>query len=543
MSCGSLVSASLALVLATTFPVGAAFAAASDTETILEVARQAARDNRHDQAIDAFRRAMISAPERRSEWLIELADQLTWSKQLDEAIALYREATASDDANVQRAARVGLARALSWDGRHSKAVAEYDEAIRIDPNNLEVRLARAEVLTWAGRSGQALAAYQGIARDHPDDPRALRGQGRMLSWRGRHRSAIGKMKQLLQDRPDDPEATGILADSLIWMGRPDKAEPILRSQIANNPQEDRAAGMLADLERRQRPEVRLDLRLFDQSDDLEILEVALNTRFQFEDLRGYFGARYNQGVFTPGGRRADRITVRRPGIYAGYRLSDAVDLNGSIALDFIDVKDGQDNHVRPTFEAFATYRPDDLLRFDVGVSRRIFDSEDALRDGLTATQVGLSADVEPNELVLLSARASWARYSDGNERRWWQLQANRRIFDRPRTIIGYRYTAFDFELSGQRGYYSPDRYHTHEMLVQAYGNLTKRLRWDLRLAGGYETETPGGSKFTVNAGLSLARQITADLEIEAAYDYSSSRTVSAGGFERGIGRVTLLLRL
>jgi opacity protein-like surface antigen len=76
-------------------------------------------------------------------------------------------------------------------------------------------------------------------------------------------------------------------------------------------------------------------------------------------------------------------------------------------------------------------------------------------------------------------------------------------------------------------------------LVQAYGNFSKRLRWDLRLAGGYETEKPGGSKFTVNAGLGVAREITRNFEIETAYDYSSSRTVSDGGFERGIARITI----
>ena len=80
------------------------------------------------------------------------------------------------------------------------------------------------------------------------------------------------------------------------------------------------------------------------------------------------------------------------------------------------------------------------------------------------------------------------------------------------------------------------------MLVQAYGNFSGKLRWDLRLAGGYETEKPGGSKFTVNGGFSLARHITNGFEVEAGYDYSSSRTVSAGGFERGIARITLRKR-
>jgi tetratricopeptide (TPR) repeat protein len=539
MSYKAYLNASLALALAMSCPVNPVHAQTNDVERVAEAARQAARANRHDDAIAAFRQAMDAAPQRRSEWLIELADQLTWSKRVDEAIALYREATRTENAGIQRDARIGLARALSWAGRHYEAVAEYDKALILDPGNREARLARAEVLVWDGRLGEALAAYEGIGKDHPDEARALRGQGRMLSWRGRHRAAIGKMEMLLAGRPQDREATGILADSLIWMGRPDKAETVLRAQLAADPTDERAESMLDSLEHWQRPEARLDVRSFDQSDDLEILEAALDTRFRFENGRGTFGVRYMQGRFTPGGRPADRITVQRPGVYAGYRLSDALELNGSFSLDVIDTKATGNNRTLPTFEVYATVRPKDRLRFDVGMSRRIFDSEDALRDGLTATQFDASADFQPDELTTLSARASFADYSDGNERRGWQLQVNHRLFDRPRIIVGYRYTGFDFKKPWQRGYYSPDRFQSHELLVQAYGNVTKRLRWDLRLVGGYETEKPGGSKFTVNGGLSLTRTIGRDLEIEAAYDYSSSRTVSDGGFERGIARITV----
>jgi tetratricopeptide (TPR) repeat protein len=538
----SYLEASLALAITASFLVAPATAQTADIETVVEAGRQAARANEHEQAIAAFRQAIDSAPERRREWLIELANQLTWSKQLDEAIARYREAATTDDETQERDARIGLARALSWQGRHRQAVAEYDKVIVLDPGNREARLARAEVLTWDGRLGEALAAYDGIVKDYPDEARALRGQGKMLSWRGRHHTARSKMQELLQERPNDREATAILADSLIWMGRPDRAEPVLRAQINADPGDERARWMLDDLQRWQRPEARIDIRSFDQSDNLEILESTVDTRFRFENGRGTFGLRYGEGRFTPGGRPADRITVRRPGVYAGYRFSDAIELHGGFALDFIDAGDTTGYDGLPTFEAYATYRPKDRLRFDFGVSRRIFDSEEALQLGLTVTQFDASTDFQPDERTTLSARASFADYSDANERRWWQLQLSRRLLDKPRVTIGYRYTGFDFKNSWQRGYYSPDRFQSHELLVQAYGNFSKRLRWDLRLAGGYETEGPDSSKFTVNTGVSLTRHIDANLEIEAGYDYSSSRTISDGGFERGIVRVTLRKR-
>lgn len=514
----------------------------SDADQAAATARRLAQENRHSEAIDAFRRAIDTAPERRREWLVELADQHTWSQRLSEAIELYREAVVTDNADTERRARIGLARALSRDGRHTEAVAEYDLVLKSDPKDHELSLARADVLSWADRLGDALSAYEEVLRDHPNDLRAWRGKGRILSWRGRHRQAIGQMQQLLRHRRHDREATAILAESLSWMGRPDRAKLALREHIAADPDDKRAASMLKELERQQRPEARIDYRNFTQSDDLRIDEVSMDARTAIENGRGFVGATYSHGVFRPGQGPIDQITVQRPGLYAGYRMSDAFDLNARLSVDVIDTRDAADDHVRPTFETYLSYRPNDLLRFDLGASRWTFDSEKTLRDGLTATQAAVSVDVEPNPLTLLSARFSWAAYSDGNERRWWQLQANQRILNWPRIVIGYRFTFFDFLTPGQEGYYNPDRYDTHELLLRGSGQIAPRWHWDIRFVGGYESEKDRKSRMTVNGGASLTHKIDPSLDIEIAYDYSTSRTLPTGGFARGIGRLSLRYR-
>ncbi|NJS15770.1 MAG: hypothetical protein HC788_15805, partial [Sphingopyxis sp.] len=113
-------------------------AIAADADSSVAAARVAARENRHADAIAAFREAIALAPERRGEWLVELADQLTWSQQLGAAITTYREALAGGDA----AARRGLARALSWAGQHDAAVREYDQLLALSPQDRDVALAR-----------------------------------------------------------------------------------------------------------------------------------------------------------------------------------------------------------------------------------------------------------------------------------------------------------------------------------------------------------------------------------------------------------------
>lgn len=511
-------------------------------DPMLDAARIAAKADRHDEAIAGFRRVITLAPDRRHEFLLELADQLTWSKQYAEAIPLYREATTSGVRERAYYATIGLARALARDGQYRTAIAAYDRALAVNPQDRDVRLARAQVLSWANRLGAAHAAYDAVLRDHPDDLEARRGKAQMLSWRGRHRAAVLEARTLLTDRPGDPEATRIMAESLIWMGRPDRAQAVLQARIAAEPDDNRAVALLDAVKQDNRPQARVDWRMFDQSDNLGISELSVDLRAPLASGRAFAGARYTRATYRPGQSAAQRITVDRPSLYGHYRLSDALELNGAIAVEIIDRRGAEQDYNRLTFESYATIRPNDIVRFDIGVSRATFDSEDTLAMGLTATQFGASVDVQPDHRTTLSARLSRTDFSDGNRRGWWQVEASRRILDRPRVNIGYRYTAFDFRLTGRPGYYNPDRFSSHELVLRGSGHFTRTLRWDMRLVGGYETEKQSGSRATVNVGASVAQAIGSALELEAAYDFSTSRTQSTGGFERGIARLTLRAR-
>lgn len=481
---------------------------AATADTAVQAAREAARADRHDEAIRAFEQAMSAAPERRREWLLEYADQHTWSGRLKHAIALYRETAQTADRNEERRARVGLARALSWDGQHASALAEYQRALELDPK----------------------------------DGDALRGMARVQSWRGQHRDAASHMQDFLSNHPRDREATQILAESLIWMGRPDRAERVLREQVAADRDDKRAASLLERLRYEQRPELRVDWRNFNQSDGLDITEFALSTRLYFGDGRGYIGPRYSRALYRPARGPASEIEVQRPGLESRYRISDALNWHGNVALDLIDTRGATGDYQRLTYDTYLTFWPSDLLRFDVGSSRWTFDSEETLRAGLTATQVNASIDVLPDDRTLLAARASRAEYSDGNRRNWWQLQTEYRVWQKPRITLGYRHTRFGFLTPGQAGYFNPDRYRSNEALIKATGWVNDRVHWDIRFAAGREISQPSDTRPIRSGGASVALKIQSRLYLELAYDWSTSRTISTGGFERGIGRVTLRQR-
>jgi tetratricopeptide (TPR) repeat protein len=506
----------------------------------VEAARAAARADRHQESIDTFRRALELDPERRRELLPELADQLTWSGSPGEAVPLYREAlAAAEGPEAERRARLGLALALSWDGANAEALAEYDALLARDPSDRQARLGRARVLSWMDRQGPAFAEYEAVLRDHPDDLEAARGVGRVQSWRGRQRDASARMEALLGAHPHDRQATVILAESLDWMGRPDRAERVLRDQVAADPADSRSARLLDDIEFRQRPALRLDWKESHQSNDLRITTTELDSRFQFGDGRSFAGPRYAFHVFDPDGSPAKEILVARPGLQAGHRFHDAFAWNGAFFVDVIETRGASGDHLRPTFDTFFTYWPNDTLRFDVGASRTTFDNEQSLRDGETATYANASMDVRPDELTLLTTRFNWGAYSDGNSRTWWQLEAERRLWNHPRLSAGFRYTGFDFARIEPSGYWNPDAYHANELLLRASDRVGERLRWYVGGSGGYEIQRRGSDKAIWSAGASLAYQIVRQTELEVAYDFFSSRTAASSGFERGTGRLTL----
>jgi tetratricopeptide (TPR) repeat protein len=506
----------------------------------LEAARDAARNDHHQESIALFRQAMTLAPERRAEWLPELADQLTWSGRAEEAVPLYREALANAKTpEEQRRARLSLALALSWSGHLGAALLEYDALLAADAADRDARLGRARVLSWQDRQDAAREEYERVLAEHPDDLEALRGVGRVQSWRGRHRDAVRRMETLLAEHPHDRQATQVLAESLDWMGRPDRAERALREQLAADPADARARVLLDELERDQRPTSRVHWSMSHQSDDLLITTTGFEHTFALGDGRTRVGPSYALGLFRPEHGPVDEIVVNRPGVRASHRFDDTWAWNGRFSVDLIDTQGASGDHVRPTWDTFVSMFPSDSLRFDVGSSRSLFDSEEALQEGVSAVYANLSMDYVPDELTRITPRFNYGDYSDGNRRSWWQLEGERRVWHHPRIVTGWRYTGMDFAKQKDNGYFDPDHYHSNELLLRAWDQLGERVRWFVGGSVGWEIQSPGSDKPIWSAGTDLAYELTRTLELEAGYHFFSSRTSGTTGFERGTGSLRL----
>ena len=76
----------------------------------------------------------------------------------------------------------------------------------------------------------------------------------------------------------------------------------------------------------------------------------------------------------------------------------------------------------------------------------------------------------------------------------------------------------------------------------ASGWVGDRIGWQLRWAQGREDARPGDARPIRSGSASLSWALDPALAVEAAYDYSTSRTLATGGFQRGIARLSLRYR-
>jgi tetratricopeptide (TPR) repeat protein len=511
-------------------------------ESALAEARRAADGGRSADAIAPYRAALEQAGEDRPDWRLELADQLTWTGDLQAAVDEYRKVIASGRSDLLRKAQIGLGRALARNGDYAPAIRAFDAALVLEPDNREASTLRAQALSWDNRQAEAEAAYRALLAGDPADERALLGLARVQSWRGRQRSALATLERLPAAPADPAEAATITAEAQSWMGRTDRAAATLRARLADAPGDTRAQWLLDRLELDTRHEVRLDARRFDQSDGLDIKQFNIGGDYRFADGRGRFGPRLGYAAFDPSAGPGDVFTVTRIGAGGGWRVSDALDVNGTIGVDSIDAPGSGGSSDFLTYDAYVTLFPDDRWRVDAGVQRFTFDSEPTLRNRLVVDQVKASADFLPTERSRFTLRGAYADYSDGNRQSWWQAEFEQRIGLAPRLHAGLRYTGTTFRLVNQEGYFSPDEYHAVEATVRIEGQAGPRTAYGVKASFGGERDVAGPDRFIVSGSAWLRQQLSPTFDMEAAYDYTSSSAASSTGFTRGIARISLIAR-
>ncbi|MBD5634176.1 MAG: hypothetical protein IAI49_06820, partial [Candidatus Eremiobacteraeota bacterium] len=329
-----------------------------------------------------------------------------------------------------------------WDHHLSQSLAPYRALVARDPHDIEALLGQARVLSWQDQLSPSLRDYKHILALDPGNLEARENIARVQSWRGRQRVAHKLADAVLADHADDLSAALTRANSELWMGRPNRAALDERVLLRNHPTDSGVRNLANDLSDQRMPQLRIASSTANSSDGLNIRSTTFENEYPIDQGASSFGVRY-EPISYVGNSSEGSATERRIGLFAHDRLSDLVELHGTVQNDEVSVT-GVANRKLLLYDTYLTLYPNDTLRFDFGQRQESFDNVVSLRMGLTAVFDTASLDITPDENTRLSVRANQGRYTDGNRRGWEQVEFERAVLRKPRLSFGARTTGYSF---------------------------------------------------------------------------------------------------
>jgi thioredoxin-like negative regulator of GroEL len=162
------------------------------------------------------------------------------------------------------AARLELAKVLTYDKKYTEAMDAYRQVLAAEPENLEAKIGLSEVLYWTGNSEAAAATLKGVPEDKlgdkgklmladlfvakkdyepairifstylerkPDDWAVRLKLADVQSWTKRYPEAIASYEAILKARPHDRQVRRKYGMVLSWAGQNEKAAEQLRQSL------------------------------------------------------------------------------------------------------------------------------------------------------------------------------------------------------------------------------------------------------------------------------------------------------------------------
>jgi len=448
-------------------------------------------------------------------------------------------AVASTPAPAQGGDLLEQARAAARLDSNAEAAKLFAAYLAANPDSRQQVLREyADQLLYSNRPDQAAALLREVLLwDLPPDERikAQKSYALALLWSDRHRAAVQAYDSLLAGRPDDADSTLNRIRAVQWMGRPDSAAAMVAALSPDL--RGGGAGILADIRGSARPLTEANFAGLSQADGLDL------TRWQArQQVFALSGAASLQASFERS--RFDdsaegRVTIDAPSVAASWRASDWLQLSGQAALE--RQRGSGVSRSLLTYEASAAVLPADNLRLDFVTARRSLDNLTSLRLGVTTRHYFASIDYWPGSLLKFTVRGELTHFSDGNDRQWVQLEAERRLSRGPNLFVGVRATAFRFDEQLDHGYFNPKSFRSVQATARGWSRIASRTWLDVSVAAGPEDSTPGGTKLAYWARGKLSQGLGDRLELSITAERLSAGQ-TATGFARNSLSAALRLR-
>jgi len=122
---------------------------------------------RYDEALREYT-AVLKADPKFHEARMGKAQILTWQERLDDALKEYRAVISSGArSSMQATAYIRIGEILSWQKELNASVNSYQEALKIQPHNIEALMGLGKVEEWTGNMQAAKRTYEKVLKIEP----------------------------------------------------------------------------------------------------------------------------------------------------------------------------------------------------------------------------------------------------------------------------------------------------------------------------------------------------------------------------------------
>ena len=466
----------------------------------------------HGKALTAYRAVVGEDTAATSHAVFRLATLLSWNNSLTEAIQLFVVYRRLEPADVE--GRIALARTLAWASRFDAAINEYDSILSISPTHVTAPLGRAQTLAWAGRMDEAERAYSALFTATAS-AEAAKGVARIAGWRGDLVRSETLWRGVVARNPMDAEALTGLAQVQRWAGKPHAAREALRLALVSDSNYADARAQLRWVEAEISPSFESSVTSTNDND---------NNRATLYTAAAGFTPAWNGRLSAAGSyRRAsfgllsgESIAARAVALWAPHEAIWRVRAEAG-AIRLSSQAGGTPISPPTTHLAVAasmTLRPVQRLTLGLGASRLPFDETAALiARGVVTSELNADYDLALASRLSLSGGAGYSalngdavtrnrRRSGSSVLRW---RMNRTL------SIGVGGRMFGYDSTTSDGYFAPRRY----ALLEASSGV--RVGGDLGWGGSAEA---GIGRQQIVFG---ARNIVRDGETVTLGETTSSR--------------------
>ncbi len=433
-----------------------------DLELELTLARTLSWSREFDESLAVYRDVLRQDQSPATK--LEMARVLSWAGEYAESVSMYQQVLLADP--MQAEATLGLARVLSWSRNYDESLQTYRQVIEQEPGNREARVEFARVTSWKGDLDQAIRLYSDLQTYYPDDRDVLLGKGQTLQWAGRAQEAEQILTPLRAAYPDDREILIAMAGTQLALGRGDLAMRALQVAEASAP-DDRDVQLMRSLILRQvRPVLTFGFNPSFDSDDLHILPYTSTLYFSpIAGVRSYVRGAVTQSLIPFGG-----VSQGREAVFGSTaQVTPWLILRGEIGANFSSI--GEHSTIG---SGGFTLLPSSTLRFDFDASRQFINYLPTAVDlNISRVQFRAGGDYRPVRDLLLHLDYTHGRYSDTNRSNAANFAATQTLWRNERLTVegGYTYGINSFTRETNSGYFAPSQLQRHAALGNVYGRL------------------------------------------------------------------------